>query len=827
MRVSCDSEHAQRTAVTACRAHSPRYRRLWRLPSVRVAGVAVAVTAAAAVVIGAFSPIGAAAVLVVGGFGLGGYGFARRAQISVEARIIRALIASCPACPGQVTVPGLTADVRAEVLSDGVTRIVASSWLDTVTALGYALGRDRGFQMDMLRRMATGELARVWGRIALPSDLTYRPLGLAAAATRAAAALDKPEADLLGAFAAGVNAAFERHGPPFECRFLSYRPRPWTAQDSLAIALLLFHSLSWNESAKRAQDITRRALPEAAARFFLPTAGGQDPPVPENLSGLRGPAIDSADLISVDQATAGSNCWVRAGGTGAPVLACDLHMQLAMPNLLYQVDLAWPGGTLRGLVAAGLPVVLTGSNGRLSWGVTNLGADVLDLVPVTGVGMAGPGGLTSSTERIRVRGRPDVQIQVTTHGTMPVSPVPLLSGQVAVRWAGHDPRACDLKMQRLAHASGVDEAIAVIDASQGCALNLLVADDGGRAAHLATGLIPRRPADAGPPEEFLTGAERPRKIDPPDGILVSANDAALPERSFRIGYDPDPGHRADRIRRLLAGAASSGPAMRAIQHDLAAGLYLTYRDLAVAALAGRDDGLASLLAGWDGTAAADSAAFGILVRLRQVLAHRVLSPYLSACRAHDPGYTYPFRSVDRPVLAILSRKDPSLLPLDAQADGWDAFVAGCAIQAFAELKAATGRSRVPTWGRLNQVGLSHPLAPLAPWAAALLGIAPRPQPGALHSVRTCVPGFGAVGRAVLRPGADPIAGFELPGGQSGHPLSAHFADRHREWLASTPEPIRPPLTRCRYLLTPTGAGSLHTAEPAAMADQPRMKEASS
>ncbi len=789
--------------MTLCRAHRPRYSRLWRLPSVRVAGTAiVAVAVAVAALSAAAAPLLASAVvLAAGGLLVAGYLFRCRVRVTMECRMVRALLRSRLGCPGAVEVPGLSDQVRAEVLSDGVTRIQAGCWPDAVRALGYAMARDRGFQMDMLRRMASGRLAEVWGRTVLPADLAYRPLGLAAAAKRAATTLDPPEASLLSAFSAGVNAAFERHGPAFECQFLSYRPQPWTAQDSLQVALFLFHSLSWNETAKRAEAVTRRVLPAAVADFFLPTAPGEVPPFPEGLAALRAAGDTPADVVAVDRATVGSNCWVL-GGPGAPVLACDLHMPLAMPNLLYEVDLAWPGGRLRGLAAAGLPVVLSGSNGHLTWGVTNLDGDVLDLVDV-GEPMP-PEDLITRTERIRVRGRPDASLEVTSHGTMPVSPSPLPSGRAAIRWTGHDERCCDLKFARLAHATSVAEGVTVLEDAQGMALNVLLADEAGHMAHLATGLIPRRPAGTEDGEHgHLDGKERPRLIDPPDGMLVSANDAALPERPFRIGYDHDPGHRARRVRELLADSPKTVPAMRELQRDLAAGLYLPYRDLAVSALAGRDDGLADLLARWDGAAGTQSRAFSLLVQMRQVLARQVLSPYLAACRDYDSRYQYLYRCVDRPVLAILHRKDPSLLPPDGQAAGWEAFVADCAKRAVAELEEATGQPGPPSWGSLNQVGLNHPVERLAPWAAPLLGIAARPEPGALHSVRACVPGFGAVCRAVLSPGVDGFASFELPGGQSGHPLSAHFADRHEEWSKLAPPAARPPRTRCGYMLLPS------------------------
>lgn len=747
--------------------HRPRLRRLWRLPSVRVIGTAATATALVAAA-GARWPWVSVAALAAGAVGIGEYVRRNRTRIEVEVRMVRALRDSAPRRRA------------AEVSAGGVSRIVAPSYPDAVRELGEAMGRDRAFQLDLMRRTASGRLAQVWGRTALPSDVRYRELGLAAAAAAAAELLAEPERELLTAFADGVNAAFTADGPPFESRFLSYRPAPWTVTDSVLVALFLFHSLSWNEQGKRAEAIVRRALPNAVADFFLPgnqnTVGGadnQNTELPADLARFRATG-EVADVIALDRAIAGSNCWVR-GGPDGPVLACDLHLPLTMPNVLYEVDLEWPGTRLRGLAVPGLPIVLTGTNGRIAWGVTNLTADVLDIVPADGLG--------SRTERIRVRGREDKTVDVVTDGTMPVSSTPLLGEKVALRWTGHDPRACDLRFQRLAMAQNVGEAVALLDDAQGVALNVLVTDLDGRMAHLATGLLPRRPADTprgSRADGHLTGAERPRLIDPPDGILVSANDEALPEDPFRIGFDLDPGYRARRIRDVLATTGNPDPAaMRALQHDTAAELYLPYRDLAVAASTGRPE-IAALLADWDGRADVDSRAFPVLVRLRDILAQRVLSPYLARCREHDPAFEYPFRSLDRPLLAILRADDPALLPADAADGGVTGFVAACVDRALSDL----GDPDLPTWGSLNTVGLTHPLAGLAPWAHALLGIRPRPEAGMLHSVRTRVDGFGAAGRAVLTPAGH--AGFELPGGQSGHPLSPHFADRHEEWSSGQP-----------------------------------------
>ncbi|MBL1285923.1 penicillin acylase family protein [Streptomyces sp. NPDC057067] len=763
-----------------CPAHRPRLRRLWRLPTVRVVGAAGPASVLLAAVLFPW-PWASAAVLVAGAAGIAGYLHRNWGRVAVERRLLRALRDSAPRCPGDTEVPTLTAPVQVECGGDGVTRITARTYHDAIRALGYAMGRDRGFQLDLVRRTGGGRLSEVWGRTALPVDTVYRRLGLDTAARVAAEQLAEPERELLTAFADGVNAAYA-HDTPFECSFLSYRPQPWRVEDSVLTSLVLSHSLSWNEDAKRAEAVVRRALPAPVAEFLLP--GGSAAGPPPGLARHRAEQVTD-DLLALDSAIPGSNCWIAPGDDG-PLLANDLHLALGVPNVLYEVDLAWPGTRLRGLASPGLPVVLAGTNGRIAWGVTNLTADVLDLVP------AEEQDLRTRTEEIRIRGRRPVTVDVTTVGTMPVAPDALSGEKVAVRWAGHDPRAADLRFQRLAHACDVDEAVSVLDDAHGVALNVLVTDRN-RLRHVATGLLPRRPAGSPrgePADGHLTGKERPRIVEPADGVLVSANDGALPEDEFRISLDLDPGHRARRIREVLGTAERHDAAgMRALQHDVTAALYLPYRDLAVSALR-RGDPVRALLAEWDGTASTGSRAFGVLVRLRDILARRVLAPYVAVCREHEASFRFPFRDYDRPVLAILGARDPALLP--AGTSDVDSFVADCVRAALP--------ARPQKWGRLNRVGFRHPLTALAPWADGLLGIRPRAQAGTLHTVRTAVPGFGAAGRVVVT--VDDLVTAELPAGQSGHPLSRHYADRHAGW--ASPVPLRPRARRtgCRHALRP-------------------------
>src|SRR5262249_5275045 len=89
------------------------------------------------------------------------------------------------------------------------------------------------------------------------------------------------------------------------------------------------------------------------------------------------------DAISSFGGSDGSNAWV-VGPTktrdGRAILANDMHLDLAVPNIWYRAELNYPGAVISGLSLPGLPLVISGSNGHVAWGLTNVDGDFSDLV---------------------------------------------------------------------------------------------------------------------------------------------------------------------------------------------------------------------------------------------------------------------------------------------------------------------------------------------------------------------------------------------------------------------------------------------------------------
>jgi penicillin amidase len=59
-------------------------------------------------------------------------------------------------------------------------------------------------------------------------------------------------------------------------------------------------------------------------------------------------------------------------------------------------------------------------------------------------------------------------------------------------------------------------------------------------------------------------------------------------------------------------------------------------------------------------------------------------------------------------------------------------------------------------------------------------------PGDQHMPRVAGPTFGQSERLTVSPGKEEQGIFNMPGGQSGHPLSPWFLDGRADWLSGRP-----------------------------------------
>jgi penicillin amidase len=144
---------------------------------------------------------------------------------------------SLPVLDGRIRGNGLSDTVTVDRDALGVPTIKGGDRYDVAYGTGFLHAQDRFFQMDLLRRMAAGELAELLGPAALDLDRRHRLHRFCNRAVAALAAAPTDERRLLELYTRGVNDGLSAlSARPFEYLLLRATPSPWGPEDSALVA---------------------------------------------------------------------------------------------------------------------------------------------------------------------------------------------------------------------------------------------------------------------------------------------------------------------------------------------------------------------------------------------------------------------------------------------------------------------------------------------------------------------------------------------------------------------------------------------------------------
>ncbi len=539
----------------------------------------------------------------------------------------------------RVAIGGLIAPVRIGLDTDGIPRIKAQNALDAAAALGFLHARERMFQMDLMRRAMSGQLAELAGRAALPLDRFMRTMGVRAAAQADLAGLAPDTRAELDAYARGVNAWIDQRGRFAAIEFVPLgRPQPWTALDCLLWGKTMGLYLSGNWRTEMARlGLAHSMRPEAIAALW-PDQGSPGQPAAMLLPDARlaETALRLAETVPSFPApftlpATASNAWAVDGthaAHGAPLLAGDPHLGYGLPGIWYLARIETPQGVLAGATAPGVPMLVLGHNGHIAWSFTTTGADTQDVFIETKAGDGlyatpdGPKPYVWREERIHVRGGPDevLQVRSTRHGPVISDLIdpsgPLLSLSMANLQPGDTAATGLIALNRATTVDAAGRAAAQISQP---VQNLMVADHD-RIALFVTGRVPvRRAGDGSVPAPgadgshdwtgFASGEQLPRYVAPASGRLVNANErVAPPDFPVFLGRDWFGDWRARRIRAMLGTGTHDTADFAAMQLDITS-LFAQEtlpRLLTVPTADALSRQALALLRGWDGRMATDA-----------------------------------------------------------------------------------------------------------------------------------------------------------------------------------------------------------------------------
>jgi len=702
-------------------------------------------------------------------------------------------------------IAGLGGSVTVRRDGRSIPYIEAKNEADLYFVQGYVTASDRLWQMDLMRRLARGETAEIFGKSVLEEDKRWRRFGFAAVSEESLKYLSPELKATLDDYARGVNAyiaSLDDKTLPVEFKILQYKPRPWTPSDTIVIGKILADALSstWRLDLLKAtlqtlpkdkfDDLANTQTEYDVIMFGKDTAKAKKATAVETkrfeiseslLAAVekdekaRKHSLERVGLYAEDLAA--SNNWVISGNRtadGKALLANDPHLQATAPGIWYLSHLETPTMRVAGVTFPGVPGIILGHNDQIAWGATNVGPDVQDLYVETFDG-AGKSKTASGWEPVKVR-KEEIRVRAnplkTDTETIALDVEETRNGVViledggkkySLKWTALDARNNDLAaFFMLNQAKSWDEFNTALSTYRGSSQNFVFADVKGNIGWHIAGAIPlRKTGDGSLPYDgstsdgdwtgFIPYAELPNLYNPPSGFIVTANqrivgtDYKYPSLVREIA----PPWRARRLFDLLNGETKATmDFVSKAQHDA---FNIPLSNLAKEITKANAASLETLetIRSWDGRMTPDSKAALVVNEIRGCLASKIADENKPA-----------------PVIA-----------------DYPAFIKACDTESTAALAKRYGADVAKwTWGSVSVARFPHPLA-----AAPLIGGQfATPTVGLDGSGQTPNVASYVSMRFIASPGNWDATRHVIPLGQSGDPRSPHFRDQFEAWRTGTP-----------------------------------------
>jgi len=301
-----------------------------------------------------------------------------------------------PPTSGVFPIKGLAQNVSVRRNTLGSPLIESNTFHDALFTLGYVHASDRISQMVGMRLLAQGRLSEMAGPAALDVDRLMRSVNLKKDASELYNASSPRLKRFFEVYARGVNAYLFRYRDklPSDIAASGYRPEYWKPEDSALIFSLLNFGMSSNLQQELSALVLTQKVGADKLAWLIPTYPDEELPFSEadklkglnvgtqlaGLDDLNKVALQLSDLNMLG--VAASNNWVIApqrSRSGKSLLASDTPLPASLPAAWSFVQIRAPKYQAAGMSVAGLPLLLSGFNGKLAWSMSAVMGDTQDL----------------------------------------------------------------------------------------------------------------------------------------------------------------------------------------------------------------------------------------------------------------------------------------------------------------------------------------------------------------------------------------------------------------------------------------------------------------
>ncbi|WP_026775464.1 penicillin acylase family protein [Polaribacter sp. Hel_I_88] len=489
-----------------------------------------------------------------------------------------------PKYDGELEIKNLSEEVTVYFDEIGVPHINAQNQKDAYVALGYVHAQDRLWQMELIRRIASGRLSEMFGKDLLATDVFFAGLGIEEAAEKTIANLDKnSEAYMLTqSYLDGINQYINDGKTPLEFSLVGVEKENYTIKDVYNVFGYMAFSFAVAHKTDPFLTEIKEKLGDAYFNEVMTTDFGDltiNKYETKEIKGQMSAAVSKLmDQLPVSTFI-GSNSWVIAPektAKGKVIFANDPHIGFSQPSVWYQNHIKTPDFEIYGFNIALMPFPLLGHNTEYAYGLTMLANDDLNFYIEENNSknsnqyktVDGFKDYTIIDKTISVKDQKDTtfQVQVSKHGPIMNGIIAHLEDDrpIAMNWMYTQLKNEQLDVSyEMSHAKSLTnfkDAVAKIHAP---GLNVMYGDAKGNVAWFASAKLYQLrdsvssktylDGASGKDEitEFLPFEENPQAINPSWNYVYSANNQPDSVRGKLYPGYYQPQDRAKRITQLL------------------------------------------------------------------------------------------------------------------------------------------------------------------------------------------------------------------------------------------------------------------------------------
>ena len=483
-----------------------------------------------------------------------------------------------PDYSAEISAPGLHDTVIVERNRYAVPTITAKHDDDLYFAWGYVNAQDRMFQMEFTRRVAQGRISESAGESTLQKDIFLRAVGFYDIAKREAEMLPPDIKRSMQRYVDGINYYLDTNGTPLYMKLMGLEKEKWAIADATVVAMMLNWSLAYNMKHELLYHKIAGKIDRDRCIELLNLVPPETPTIVEDrvgsLVGDREFVTTIQELDWLLGCRSASNNWAVSSDKTAhngTLLATDMQVHSSkLPNDFYLIHVKSGDFEVAGAQVAGLPVIFSGYNRHIAWGLTNNGADMVDLFIETidwdtktyfYKGKAHP--LKSKVEEFVIKGKDPVRKTIYYAGRRPLLNEVFtdLGVVISLDWTGFDRIQMEGSFL-LNRARDYEEFVAGAKKIRISPQNIVYADDKGNIAYRVIGSLPVRRGGTGnlPPsgervESNWSGnipdTAYPSLKNPERGYIITSNNKVLKDYPYYLNAVYAPRYRYENIAVML------------------------------------------------------------------------------------------------------------------------------------------------------------------------------------------------------------------------------------------------------------------------------------